>query len=70
MTLNAFKCNYLTPLHFKGLTEHFSQLLQICYSSELFIALLLKAHDATTSQPKRLVPYRSGFLKEEYPPLR
>jgi len=20
MTLNTFKCNYLTPLHFKGLT--------------------------------------------------
>jgi len=21
MTLNTFKCNYLTPLHFKGLTD-------------------------------------------------
>jgi len=22
MALNAFKCNYLTPLHFKGLMPH------------------------------------------------
>jgi len=23
MTLNTFKCNYLTPLYFKGLTRYF-----------------------------------------------
>ena len=28
MTLNTFKCNYLTPLHFKGL-RHTQQLLEI-----------------------------------------
>jgi len=30
MGLNTFKCNYLTPLHFKGLKIYISQLLTAC----------------------------------------
>jgi len=36
MTLNTFKCNYMTPLHFKGLgLTHHKMSLFIVYTATL-----------------------------------